>query len=119
MSKKLWILLALAVLVSAIWCGAAVAASSGSCGENATYTLTDDGILIISGSGNMDDFMNNVGMAEKDTIPWYSQRSSIKTIVILEGITKIGGYAFIDCSNLTNVTIPASVTCIGKQAFSF
>ena len=38
-------------------------------------------------------------------------------VVIPEGVTSIGGYAFSGCSSLTSVTIPDSVTRIGIYAF--
>ena len=39
-------------------------------------------------------------------------------VVIPDGVTSIGDYAFRDCSKLINVTIPDSVTGIGKWAFN-
>ena len=48
------------------------AASSGSCGENLAWTLSDDGTLTISGEGAMDKYMD---ISEQ---PWGSQRNSIK-----------------------------------------
>lgn len=41
----------------------------------------------------------------------------IKSVIITNGITKIGWFAFQECSNITSVTIPASVTSIGYSAF--
>ena len=49
--------------------------------------------------------------------PWYSQRESIKTIIIENGIKDIGSYAFYYCTSLTSITIPYSVTNIGRGAF--
>ena len=51
------------------------------------------------------------------TAPWYSSRSSIKTVIIEDGVTSIGNYAFYECSGLTAITIPNSVTSIGERAF--
>ena len=49
--------------------------------------------------------------------PWYSDRDKIKIVVIEDGVTNIGSYAFYYCENLTSVTIPNSVTNIGNAAF--
>ncbi len=86
--------------------------SAGSCGNNVTWTLSlSNGTLTISGTGAMADYSSYTD------VPWYDYRSSIKSIVINDGVTSIGDYAFYDCSSLTSVTIPNSVTSIGEQAF--
>jgi hypothetical protein len=72
-----------------------------------------DGTLIISGEGAMPDYSGS----SPDYAPWYSYRSSITMVVIGDGVTTIGNYAFDDCYKLTSVTIPNSVTSIGKYAF--
>jgi len=74
-----------------------------------TWTLSDDGTLTISGT-DMPNY--KYGGA-----PWYSQRNKIKKVVIENGVTSIGNYAFDGCSGLTSVTIPNSVTSIGESAF--
>ena len=43
--------------------------------------------------------------------------STVKNLVINEGVTKIGDFVFDDCYNLTNITIPDSVVCIQSTAF--
>ena len=86
-------------------------ASSGTCGENLTYTLDDEGTLIISGTGNMTDF--NFGK-----VPWNSSRESIKKVIIEDGATSICSFAFYNCINLESITIPYGVTKIGEEAFS-
>ena len=89
--------------------------ASGTCGKegdgsNLTWTLSKNGVLTISGTGDMADWSN--------TNPWYENRSSIKSVVIEAGVTSIGKYAFYNCDNLTSVTIPGSVTSIGNYAFN-
>ena len=49
--------------------------------------------------------------------PAYKLPSSITSLIIEDGITRIGDAAFLGCSNLTAVTIPESVTSIGDFAF--
>jgi len=83
---------------------------SGTCGKDLTWTLDNGGALLISGTGTMTDF------APKGA-PWYSSRNNIKTVVIEDGVTAIGTWAFNKCINLTGVTIPMSVMSIGDHAF--
>ena len=44
--------------------------------------------------------------------------TEITKLIIPNGVTSIGNYAFVTCSGLTSVTIPNSVTSIGQYAFS-
>ena len=52
-----------------------------------------------------------------DYAPWFSQRDKIKKVVIENGVTNIGEYAFSGSKGLTSVIIPNSVTSIGRDAF--
>ena len=47
----------------------------------------------------------------------YLNGELITYLVVPEGVTSIGDYAFEGCSSLTSVTIPNSVTSIGERAF--
>lgn len=38
-------------------------------------------------------------------------------VIIPEGVTRIGCWAFLSCDNLKNVTVPRSVTSIGIDGF--
>ena len=48
----------------------------------------------------------------------YSSYSSVK-VIMPDGVTKIGNYAFNFCSSLTSIVIPNSVTSIGSSAFPY
>lgn len=87
----------------------AIIVKSGECGDNVTYTLDDDGLLKISGSGNMNDYY--IGNS-----PFYLNKD-IKEIVIGDGVTSIGDCAFWGCSSLTSIEIPGGVTSIGMSVF--
>ena len=82
----------------------------GSCGDNLTWTLDDAGTLTISGTGKMSYF-------SEGTSPWHMKRTSVKTVVIEDGVTSIGNSAFYGCISLTEITIPEGVTSIGDDAF--
>ena len=85
-------------------------AQSGTCGINLTWTLSN-GTLTISGTGAM---KNYYGYSRS---PWYDYRSSIKSVIINDGVISIGNEAFDECTSLTSITIPNSVTSIGDNAF--
>ena len=94
-------------------------------------TLSSDGVLTISGSGEMPDY------TERKLAPWNGE--NIKKVIVEKGITVIGNYAFYNMPSITEVelveglieiglsaftntslkivTIPASVTDIGTDAF--
>lgn len=85
--------------------------ASGSCGDNTTWTLDDQGVLRISGSGAMYDY-------DSKTIPWDGYRKELVQVVIEEGITTIGSHAFYN-SSIQSVNIPSSIQRIGVYAFNY
>ena len=82
----------------------------GSYNKDIKWSLDDEGLLTISGSGHM----NELFMAAE--VPWYEWRSSVKTVVIEDGITSIGHFTFTSHTNLTSVYIPDSVEIIGDNS---
>lgn len=87
--------------------GAQMWYDSGSLGNGLSWTLNDDGTLTICGEGDIPDANQW----------WDGQATSVKEIVIEEGVTGIGDMGLCQCTNLTSVTIPLTVTSIGKNAF--
>ena len=85
-------------------------AQSGSCGDNLAWRLTAR-TLTISGSGVMYDYD-----LEENPTPWSSYADQINEVVIGNGVTSIGIFAF-SRTGLTSIEIPASVTSIGVSAF--
>ncbi len=85
--------------------------TSGTCGENLTWTLEDD-TLTISGTGEMAEYAQY-----GETSPWYLYRNNISRVDIKDGVTAIGEWAFYDCADLESVNIPNSVISIGRAAF--
>lgn len=109
MKRVLSLLLVLCLAVALVPLSAS-AEGSGVCGENARWQL-QDGILIISGTGDMDDY------TLESLAPWAGERTRISWAIIGEGITRIGDYAFYNCQQLSSVQMAASVSAIGTNAF--
>ena len=86
--------------------------ASGTCGDNLTWVLTDDGTLTISGEGAMLDYKTS-----SNTAPWFTKRTKIASVIIEDGVTSIGGHAFFSCLKLERITIADTVTSIGEGAF--
>ena len=89
---------------------------SGAAGDDITWTFdASTGVFTLTGTGEM------WGWAwwwyDRERVPWHNQMESITSVVISDGITRIGGAAFRSARNLTSVDIPSSVTYIGRDAF--
>jgi len=61
-----------------------------------------------------DDYANPLYYADN----LYLNGTLVTELIIPDGVTSIGSYAFIDCDSLTSVIIPDSVTSIGYCAFA-
>lgn len=99
------------ILLSLVPITAGAAANSGTCGNNLMWTL-DNGLLTISGTGDMRDY----GIGVFVSPPWsdyYVERVEIKS-----GVTSIGEYAFFECA-LESIEIPDTVKSIGEEAFLY
>ena len=95
-----------------------------SCGNGLTWAYDGDTntlTIVFTGNPALDDGKMNDIDDIKDQ-PWAVFRKEIKYLVIGEGVTSIGDYAFCSCINLKgdqdgNLMIPDSVTKIGIHAF--
>ena len=90
----------------------------GTCGKNVNYELYDDYTLRIFGKGAMYNY-NYIYTPQRmySDAPWSSWDSKIKSVVIEDGVTRIGAYTFYMFTSLTEVNIPNTVTSIGREAF--
>lgn len=85
-----------------------IGAASGTTGK-CTWTL-ENGVLTIIGNGAMGNYSSS------NYAPWKGNK--VKSVIIENGVTNIGNYAFDHCEHLTSITISDSVTSIGEVAFS-
>lgn len=122
MKKMVSLLLAMAMLMGmGIMANAAdavekKAVETGFCGlegENLTWTLYDDGELVISGQGDMEDYF-------ADDFPgWSKLYDDISVITLEEGVTGIGSYAFYHKATYNRLNLPVSLEKIAYKGIDF
>ena len=83
----------------------------GMCGEDAYWTLTRYGQVIVEGTGPMYDVSTVL-----DSI-WYYWQDDVTEAVIGEGITHVGDHAFDSYRNMSKLTLPSTLESIGIYAF--
>lgn len=90
---------------------------SGRCGTNLLFNFysSSNTLDIYIGTEGTTGYMTNYNQA--DQVPWKSVRGQIEKVIIGEGVTGIGNYAFYGCSALRIVEIASTVTNIGNSAF--
>ncbi|MBQ7715024.1 MAG: InlB B-repeat-containing protein, partial [Clostridia bacterium] len=115
--KKLISLILIAIMVFATFAAAihvSAETTSGTCGDDLTWEFdTETGTLTISGSGPMTDY----AVYYLDASPWYSFSTDVKFLKLLDGVTSIGNYAFVYCTNLEDIMIPDSISSVGSKPF--
>ncbi len=82
---------------------------TGTCGTDVTYTLYDNGVLMIEGKGSMNDYDSSMSPFQSD--------DRISIAVIKDGVTSIGAVAFDSCKSLKSVVIPDGLQKIDMSAF--
>ena len=102
--KNLFFILLCATTLSAL-------AQSGTTGD-LSWSISD-GTLTINGTGAMPDYEQVY-----DHAPWFEHSKAISNVVINEGVSNIGDYAFHYCTGLIFITIPNSVIHLGKFIFA-
>ncbi len=83
--------------------------TEGTCGKHAVWTYAS-GVLTISGTGSIDNYEE---YGEK--APWIKKKA--KSVVIEEGITGIGRYAFFNMATIKSISLPETLTIIKEGAF--
>ncbi len=97
------------------------ALATGSCGVNLHWSLSMDGVLTVNGTGGM---LSTWVYDEKEhkwasalSPDWTPFADKITSVVIEEGVTDIGNYAFAGLNNLAQIILPNSLNTVGKYAF--
>ncbi len=91
---------------------------SGTCVDGLTWTCDSRFGLKIEGTGAMTNYEKNDGAMLTSTAPWYQYKDQIKSIIVGEGVSTIGSYAFTGLNKVTSVSIPTnSLNTIRMFAF--
>lgn len=85
--------------------------AQGTCGPRLEWRLSEDGVLTVSGTGDMTSWPPSGG------VPWDGYRQQIKSVILESGVTSVGAYAFSGCYNMERAEIPDGVAEIGDYAF--
>lgn len=87
----------------------------GQCGENIFYALYSNGKLLLKGTGDMYDYDSPLSPSGNDS-PFFNNQN-IKNVIVSDGITDIGVYAFRYCDELETASLPGTLTKISDFAF--
>ena len=92
----------------------------GMCGKELFYYVDKDtGILCIKGSGAMKDYRSqqDTGWSNRDVAPWEQYQDQIRILVLGDGVTEIGEFAFSYMHKLQYICLPDTLKTIAHQAF--
>ena len=103
MKKAVLFFLTLLLCLAFALGGVSAAEGDSSCGEGLTWTLSDKGVLTVSGNGKITSH------------PWAAE--NVKEVILQKGVTSICASAFSGCTALTKVTLPNTLLEIGNTAF--
>ena len=90
--------------------------ASGTCGatgSNLTWSLDSNGTLTVSGTGKMADYGSFTAS------PWKTYKDQITSVIISEGVTSIGKYAFWQNDKISSLLILEGVTLIDECSFQY
>ena len=79
-------------------------------GTEIAWVIDAEGTLTVSGEGAIPDYVRNVTAA-----PWNAYAKQIKKIVVADGITAVGDYAFNGLTKVTSIELSATVKVLGTQ----
>lgn len=104
------------IVATLLLCSTTVKGEGGTTDDGLSWDLTN-GVLTISGTGAMKDYATSTFNGGK-TSPWYASRASVTKIIVNEGVTALGTYAFYGSINCTEISLPSTLTDIKNYALA-
>ena len=101
------------IVATLLLCSTTVKGDSGTTDDGLSWDLTNR-VLTISGTGAMMDYATYGGVQS----PWYTFKESVTKIIVNEGVTALGAYAFYSSINCTEISLPSTLTDIKNYALA-
>ena len=106
-NKLLAIVLTIAVTITSVFFSFTVF------GDDTLWSFDEDSATLrIFGTGDMEDYSNETSS------PWHSIILKVKNVVIEDGVSSVGDYAFSGATSLESVVISDTIKSIGAFSFS-
>ncbi len=87
---------------------------TGELGEDIYYVLYSNGRLLLRGTGATYDY--DSPLTDNPQESPFKKNLDVKNIVVSSGITSIGAFTFPNCDNLETISLPNTITKIGRNA---
>ena len=89
----------------------------GVCGDEVAFGIDRERNLVIAGNGPMWDYESITSGNEANYPTWYYWMDAFDHVIIEEGVTNVGDYAFYTMSHITDISLPETLVEIGDFAF--
>ena len=101
------------IVATLLLCSTTVKGDGGTTDDGLSWDFTN-GVLTISGTGAMQDYAT-YGSGRS---LWFASRANVTKIVVNEGVTALGTYAFYGSINCTEISLPSTLTNIKTYALA-
>lgn len=85
--------------------------ATGSLGQDIYYVHYSNGNVLVRGTGEMYNYDTDSNISP------LRGNNDIQSVVVDEGVTSVGEYVFGNCQNMKNITLPTTLTSIGRATF--
>ena len=105
------------IVATLLLCSTTVKGEGGTTDDDGLSWDLTNGVLTISGTGAMRDYATSTTFGGKKS-PWFASRATVTKIIVNEGVTALGTYAFFGSTICTEISLPSTLTDIKNYALS-